>query len=176
VPIIAVILLLLAPKASLASVGFATGWNLGIVAVTVTALLLSSGPTSGAMTPDRHRRVVGEAAPRVRQWRGRPGCGEDAPLPTWMTAIDHVTPVKALGLGVALSAVNPKNLLLAGAAGVTISDGALGTGQQVAAVAVFTALAASTVLVPVVAYLVARTGCAPRRASYAPGCRRTTPR
>jgi hypothetical protein len=41
-------------------------------------------------------------------------------------------------------------------AGVTITDGALDTGQQVAAVAVFTALAASTVVLPVLAYLVAK--------------------
>ena len=41
-------------------------------------------------------------------------------------------------------------------AGVTIADGALDTGQQVVAVVVFTALAASTVVLPVVAYLVAK--------------------
>ena len=31
-------------------------------------------------------------------------------MPKWMTAIDAFTPVKALGTGVVLSAVNPKNL------------------------------------------------------------------
>jgi threonine/homoserine/homoserine lactone efflux protein len=92
----------------------------------------------------------------VKEWRGRPKPGQDVALPTWMAAIDHVTPVKALGLGIALSAVNPKNLLLNVSAGVTIADGALETDQQVVAVAVFTALAASTVLLPVIAYLAAK--------------------
>jgi hypothetical protein len=73
-----------------------------------------------------------------------------------MVAIDHVTPAKALALGVALAAVNPKNLLMTVAAGVIIADGALDTGQQVVAVAVFIALAASTVVLAIVAYLVAK--------------------
>jgi threonine/homoserine/homoserine lactone efflux protein len=73
-----------------------------------------------------------------------------------MAAIDHVTPVRALALGFALAAVNPKNLLMTVSAGVTIADGALDTGEQVVAVAVFTALAASTVVLPVLAYVVAK--------------------
>lgn len=164
VPIIAVILMLLAPRASAASVGFATGWVLGIVAVTGLTLLLAdgsdvagddAGPSTGASWV---KLLLGLAllAVGVKQWRGRPKPGQDVALPTWMAALDHVTPLKALGLGVALSAVNPKNLLMNVAAGVTIADGALDTGQQVVAVAVFTALAASTVMLPVVAYLVAK--------------------
>jgi hypothetical protein len=44
-------------------------------------------------------------------------CGtEDAALPRWMQAIDTFTPAKALAMGIALSAVNPKNLLLTVAA------------------------------------------------------------
>jgi Sap, sulfolipid-1-addressing protein len=52
VPIIAVILMLLAPRAGAASVGFAIGWVLGIVAVTVVTLLL----TSGADVVQRHEQ------------------------------------------------------------------------------------------------------------------------
>ena len=164
VPIIAVILMLLAPRTSAASVGFAIGWVLGIVAVTVVTLLLTSGtdvggddagPSTGASWL---KLLLGLAllAVGVKQWRDRPKPGQDVALPKWMTAIDHITLVKALGLGVALSAVNPKNLLMTVSAGVTIADGALDTGQQVIAAAVLTALAASTVVLPVVAYLVAK--------------------
>ena len=164
VPIIAVILMLLAPRASAASVGFAIGWVLGIVVVTAATLLIASdtdaggddaGPSTGASWV---KLLLGLAllAVGLKLWRGRPKPGQDAALPKWMAAIDHVTPVKALGLGAALSAVNPKNLLMNVSAGITIADGALDAGQQVAAVAVFTALAASTVVLPVVAYLVAK--------------------
>src|SRR3954453_14814110 len=167
VPIIAVILMLLAPRAGAAgaaSVPFAIGWVLGIAAVTVIALLVAggadvaddeAGPSTAASWA---KLLLGLAllAFGAKQWGGRPKPGQDVALPKWMAAIDHLTPVKALALGVALAAVNPKNLLMTVSAGVTIADGALGTGQQVVAVAVFTVLAASTVVLPVVAYLVAK--------------------
>jgi threonine/homoserine/homoserine lactone efflux protein len=54
----------------------------------------------------------------VRQWRSRPKKGAPVALPKWMAAIDHVTPVKAAGLGLLLSSVNPKNLLGKGIGGL----------------------------------------------------------
>jgi threonine/homoserine/homoserine lactone efflux protein len=89
----------------------------------------------------------------IRQWRGRNG---PTATPKWMTAIDDFTPVKALGLGFLLSAVNPKNLLMGAAAGVAIGSAGLSVGGEVVAIAVFTVIAASTVAVPVVAYLFAK--------------------
>ena len=72
-----------------------------------------------------------------------------------MQAIDTISVPKALGLGFLLSAVNPKNLLLAASAGVTIGAAALDGGSTALVIAVFTLIGASTVLVPVVGYLVA---------------------
>jgi threonine/homoserine/homoserine lactone efflux protein len=77
-------------------------------------------------------------------------------MPKWMAAIDTINAGTALGLGFLLSAINPKNLLLCIAAGVTVADSDLDRGEQAVAIAVFILLAASTVLVPVVAYLAAR--------------------
>lgn len=91
----------------------------------------------------------------VRQWRSRPGPDESAELPKWMSVIDTVTPVKASGLGLLLAAVNPKNLALCLAAGVAIAGAALPTSQEVAAVAIFTLIAACTVAVPVIGYAIA---------------------
>jgi threonine/homoserine/homoserine lactone efflux protein len=73
-----------------------------------------------------------------------------------MAAIDRFTAVKAAGLGLALSTLNPKNLLLCIAAGAAIADGGLSAAQDVWSVVVFTAIAASTVVLPVVAYAVGR--------------------
>ncbi len=91
----------------------------------------------------------------VKQWRSRPRPGEDASLPTWMSAIDSFTFVKALGLGFLLSAVNPKNLLMCVGAGTIVGGSTLATGEQAVAVAVYTLIAACTVTIPVVGYLVA---------------------
>jgi threonine/homoserine/homoserine lactone efflux protein len=91
-----------------------------------------------------------------RQWRSRPQPGEEPAMPKWMTALDRFTVVKAAGLGVALSAVNPKNLLMCVAAGTTIAGGGLSSAQATWSVVIFTVLAASSVAVPVIAYAVAR--------------------
>ena len=72
-----------------------------------------------------------------------------------MTAIDTMTPVRALVLGIVMSAVNPKNLLMAASAGLVVGGAGLTLGQIVIVIAVFTVIAASTVLVPVIAYLAA---------------------
>ncbi len=73
----------------------------------------------------------------------------------WMGAIDTFTFGKALGLGVLLSGVNPKNLLMCLGAGTTIGAAHLSSGGEIVTVTVFTVLAASTVAAPVIAYLIA---------------------
>ena len=89
----------------------------------------------------------------LRQWRGRNG-----PTATtqWMSAIDEFTRVKAFGVGLLLSAVNPKNLTICAVAGTMIGGASGKTVEQVAAIAVFTVIGTSTVAVPVLSYLVAR--------------------
>ena len=64
-------------------------------------------------------------------------------------------PGKALVLGLLLSAVVPKNLLLALSAGLIVGEAGLSGGQAAAVIVLFTAIATSTVAVPVVAHLVA---------------------
>ena len=162
IPIIAAILMLLSPRARSTSVGFLLGWLVGIVvAVTVFTLLAAflPAPASDGSSPIRGivQLVVGVLLLllAVRQWRGRPKAGQEAVLPKWMQAIDKVTFPVAAGLGFLLSAVNPKNLLMAAGAGTDIGSAALGAGEIVAVIAIFTVIAASTVLVPVVGYLLA---------------------
>jgi threonine/homoserine/homoserine lactone efflux protein len=164
IPIIAVILMLLAPRAGGASAGFGLGWLLGIVVVTTVVLLVTGGAGGDTSTGEPSAVVswiklllgVLLLGVGVKQWRERPKPGDEAPLPKWMAAIDKVTPVRATGLGFALSAVNPKNLLLCIAAGVTVGGASLAAGETVAAVALFTVIAASTVLGPVLGYALAR--------------------
>jgi threonine/homoserine/homoserine lactone efflux protein len=162
IPVIAAILMLLSPKARVTSVGFLLGWLTGIVvAVTVFVLLSSVLPETGDDSSQPVKAVIQLVLGAlllllaVRQWRGRPKPGEEPALPKWMEAIDRITFATAFGLGFLLSAINPKNLLMAAAAGVAIGAASLGTGDVIVVVAVFTVIAASTVLIPVVAYLIA---------------------
>ena len=163
IPIIAVILMLLSRRATATSTGFLLGWVVGIVLVTVVALALvgQAGNTAGG-EPSTLSSVLklvlgaGLILLAVRQWQGRPKEGETAAMPKWMGAIESFSFGRALLLGFGLSAINPKNLLLCLAAGTTIGAAHLPTGQVVVATVVFTLLAASTVLVPVLGYLAAR--------------------
>lgn len=157
IPIVAVILMLLSANAGSASVGFGIGWVVGIVAATGIFILLAG--TVGASDDDGSSSVswikviLGAllVVLAAKQWRER----GDTSTPKWMEAIDQLTLPKAAGLGVVLAAVNPKNLLLCVSAGVTIGVGGLAGGGEVVALVVFTVLAASTVVVPVVGYALA---------------------
>ena len=125
VPIIAVILMLLSPRAGGTSVGFLAGWVAGVVlGMTILRLVAetvgfdtSDGPST---TSSWIKIVLGVLLLLlgVPQWRSRPKKGAPVALPEWMAAIDHVTPVKAAGLGLLLSSVNPKNLLGKGIGGL----------------------------------------------------------
>jgi len=162
IPIIAAILMLLSPRATGTSVGFLIGWVLGIVVAVVVFTLLAS------IIPEQD---PGEAKPvagvikillgagllflALRQLRSRPAPGEAAALPKWMAAIDTMTARRGLVLGFLLSAVNPKNLLMAAGAGVIIGTAGLTGGEITLVIAVFVLIAACSVAVPVIAYLVA---------------------
>jgi threonine/homoserine/homoserine lactone efflux protein len=154
--------MLLSPKAKGASVGFLLGWITGIVVAIVVFTLLSSvlpAQDESGSSPVRGviKIILGALLLflALRQWRGRPAQGEQATMPKWMSAIDSMTAGKALGLGFLLSAVNPKNLLMAISAGLIIGGTGLAVGQTVVVIVIFVLLAASTVLIPVVAYLIA---------------------
>ena len=162
VPIIAVILMLLSPKARGTSIGFLLGWVLGIlVAIVVFTLLSSVLPRSDADQPKPVAGVItivlglGLLLLAVRQWRSRPAPGSEPAMPKWMAAIDTMTAGRALVLAFLIAALNPKNLLMAIAAGVAIGAGTTSTGTAAVAIIVYTVIAASTIAIPVIAYLVA---------------------
>ncbi len=164
VPIIAAILMLLSPHARSTSVGFLIGWVAGIAAATVIFVLLvsvaglgSTGDPSTAASWVKLLLGVLLLLLGVMQWRKRPKDGETAALPGWMNAVDKMTPAKSLGLGFLLSALNPKNLTMCVAAGLEIGGvDELGTDEIVLAIVIFVVLAASTVALPVVCFLVAQ--------------------
>ena len=58
-----------------------------------------------------------------------------------MRALDQFTRLKAGGAGVVLSALNPKNLLLAIAGAAAIAQTGISTGQQVASYVILVAIA-----------------------------------
>lgn len=161
VPIVAAILLLVSPKARTAGTGFALGWILGILTVVVVFLVFAAvipSPTVGGTRPVQGalHLVVGIVliGLSVRQFRSAART-RDRELPAWMRAIDRLGFWDALGLGVLLSAVNPKNLLLGAAAGIALGSSGVRVGEAAVAITVYVLVAASTILLPVIGVLVA---------------------
>ena len=70
-----------------------------------------------------------------------------------MRTIDEFTIAKAGGAGFALSALNPKNLLLTAAAAVEVAEVGLAAGRQVALLLGFVLVASVGVLTPLVLVL-----------------------
>jgi threonine/homoserine/homoserine lactone efflux protein len=160
-PIIAVVLMLLTPKAGVAGAGFLAGWVVGIAAVVTGVLLLAGAPASRSSSSGAAswvELVLGVLLVALAgwQWRSRPAPGQEPGFPRWLAVIDRVTAVRAGGLGVALTAVNPKNLLVCVAAGLVIAGGGLPAARGTWAVGAFTAAAASPVAVLVLAHAVGR--------------------
>ncbi|MEP9392997.1 GAP family protein [Gordonia sp. VNK1] len=154
IPIIGAILMLLGKHARTTSVGFALGWVAGIVIATVIFVLLGGGASSGSDAAGWIKLGLGILllAEGIREWRARSGAQS---TPKWMSAVDEMKPLTALGLGFALAAINPKNLIMSAGAGVTIGGAELSGASTSIAVVVFVLIAASTVLIPVIAYQVA---------------------
>ena len=159
IPIIAVVLMLSTPRARANGPGFLLGWVVGL-AVVGGIVLVASGAADATDDAEPAAWVawlkiaLGALSLlfAVRQWRGRPAPGEDAALPGWMRAIDSFTFGRSAAMGVALSAINPKNLLLTVGAAAAIAGTGAASGEQAVALAVFVVIGALGPGIPVGIY------------------------
>jgi threonine/homoserine/homoserine lactone efflux protein len=159
VAIIAVVLMLTTARARVNGPAFVLGALIGLAVVGAIVLAIA-GPADASKSGGPAtwvswvKIVLGVLLllVAVRQFRGRPHGDEQAALPKWMGAIDKFKPPAALGAGILLNTLNPKNLLLAIAAATAIAQTGISTGQQVIAYAVFAVIGAIGVTVPVVIY------------------------
>ena len=160
-PIVAVVLMLATPRGPANGPAFVAGWLIGLAIV--GAIMLSIA--SGVGATDRGRPATWVSALKlalgvllllagVRQWRGRPREGDEAPMPKWMGALETFTPLKAFGAGGLLAAANPKNVLLAIAAASAIAQTGIPAGQQAIVYAIFGVIATIGVGAPVAVYFV----------------------
>ena len=162
VPIIAVILMLFSQRARVNGPAFLVGWVVALAASArsstwrrTTATWRTSSTASDSVSWGKIALGVGLLALARRNWRKRPAPGEEAAMPKWLATVESVSPVKALGLGVALAAVNPKNLILtAGAAAGLAQVSGLSTTDAIVAIVVFVVIASLTIAGPVVYALV----------------------
>jgi threonine/homoserine/homoserine lactone efflux protein len=160
IPIVAVVLVLGAPRARTAGPSFAAGWIAGLLSVSVVVVLLvASGSDSDGDDPglEWFKIAIGIVflGMAAQQWKKRPRPGQEPEAPSWMATVDRATPARAAVLGAALSGANPKNLALTLAAAASIAEAGLDGTDTAIAVAVFVALGSSSVAGLVLFHLVA---------------------
>ncbi len=159
IPIVAVVLILGTPRARSNGPAFVAGWIAGLTVATAIVLLVAGGADASEQGRPADwvnilKLVLGAVLliVAVRQWRGRPLADEEAAMPGWVKAIDRFTAGRAAALGVALSALNPKNLLFVVAAATAIAQTGASAAGQAVAVAVFVLVGTIGVATPVVIY------------------------
>jgi hypothetical protein len=156
-PIIAVVLILVSPRARTNGPAFVLGWFVGVAGVGVVLLAVAGvtefsedgGPATW-LSWVKLLFGVGLAVLAVRQWRGRPEVGEDVPEPSWMAAIETFSVTKSATTGFLLAGLNPKNMLLILGGAADVAELGLSAAEEAVEWAVFTLLASVGVGAPVV--------------------------
>ena len=146
IPIIAVILMLFSQRARANSSMFLLGWIVGVLGGTIVLLIIANTQDLSQSNgqPDDSVSTIKLVLGLLLICSPRTGSGGTArrrvrrpTLPKYLQAIDTLTPLKALGLGVVLSVVNPKNLMMIIAGALVISQADLSDGDTIIAVLVF---------------------------------------
>ena len=156
VPIIAVTLMLFSRRARVNGPMFLLGWVVALAVVSGVAYGLANQGNAATDSTTSDTIAWGKIVLGVillllaaRNWRHRPAPGTEPEMPKWMAGIDAMEPGKALGLGVLLAGVNPKNLMLSAAAGAGLAQVGLATADAVGSLIVFVVIASLTIAGPV---------------------------
>jgi threonine/homoserine/homoserine lactone efflux protein len=155
VPVIAAVLIVGSEGGRAKGVAYLLGWAAGLALVTGVVLALAGvADASDDGEPATWASLLVLALGlvlvwlAVKQWRARPAAGEEAPTPGWMRTIAGLTPLKALAMGFALSGLNPKNALLAAAAGAEIAAAGLSPAHAIVVLVAFVVIASAGLLTP----------------------------
>lgn len=154
--IIPAVLVLHAPRARPTGLAFAAGWLI-ILAGLTAAFVAFSGLLGGLhKAPPAWaswlRIVVGSALIvfGIYRWLTRHGHSE---MPGWMRSLTGMTPRRAGVTAIVLAVVRPEVLFMCAAAGLAVGSAGLDRAGAALAAAFFVAVAASSVVVPALAYV-----------------------
>ncbi len=156
ITVIPAVLVLHAPRPRPAGLAFLGGWVLGLAAL--TALFVGASDLLGGLhrSPPTWaswlRVVLGSALIvfGVYRWLTRHRQRE---TPGWMRSFSKLTPVRAGVTGAVLAVIRPEVLIICAVAGLGIGTGGLSVAGSWIAGAFFVALSASTVAIPILAYV-----------------------
>jgi Sap, sulfolipid-1-addressing protein len=163
VPLTVTILILLSPNRGKSALPFLVGWVIGVAAVISLSALGAEALAQPSLRGPDTATAVGEmivgAALMVLAivYLRRPARTNATGLPHWLSAVDSFGALASFAIGVLLN-FRPKGLLLGVAGGLALHAASLKIGEFVALIIIYTVIASSTVVVPIVASF-----AAPRR-------------
>lgn len=149
VPVIVAILMLFTPRPRPTSLAYVGTWLLG-VAVATGVFALLAGLIEANEQPRAWaawlRLVLGLLllVAAVRKWLDRASTS----VPGWMSAILDAGPREAVRLGLLMSVANPKELLMAGAAGLAVGSAQAGPAAATVAIVVFVLVGGLSMIAP----------------------------
>ncbi|MGZ4524941.1 MAG: GAP family protein [Mycobacterium sp.] len=156
ITVIPAVLVLHAPRPRPTALAFLTGWVLSLAALTalfvgasdLLGVLHKSPPTWASWV----RVVFGSALILfgVYRWLTRHRQGN---TPRWMRSFSRLTPVRAGATGAVLAVIRPEVLIICAVAGLAVATGGLGIAGMWVAGVFFVVAAASTVAIPILAYV-----------------------
>jgi hypothetical protein len=156
IPIIAIILILFSNRARVNGLAFLLGWVLGLAVVGTVVYLVADAANAATDTTTSDTISWGKIVLGVvllglarRNLAKRPAPGQPEELPRWMATVESISPVRAIGLAIVLSVVNPKNLILAIGATAGLGQLQLSTADAVVALIVFVAVASLSIILAV---------------------------
>ncbi|MBE1282189.1 MAG: hypothetical protein GJ676_02650 [Rhodobacteraceae bacterium] len=155
-PLVGVSLLLVSRSDQGPALTFVVGWGIGAVLLGGIAILLSDLSTPGEQPPAawviwiRLGLGSGLALLATRKLMKRKSDTEEPGLPGWMQMFDTMTPGAAFATGAGLVILNPKNAVLFASGALTIAAETYAPLAQLAAMLLFTLLASSGLLAPMV--------------------------
>jgi threonine/homoserine/homoserine lactone efflux protein len=153
--IIPAVLVLQTPRPTLTSLTFLAGWLVGLAALTAIFVVSSDALGDLRKSPPAWaswmRIVLGVAliGYGIYEWLTRRRHTES---PKWMKPFATLTPARAGLTGLVLVVVRVEVLTMCALAGLAIGDSGHGMAAEWILAAVFVAVAASTVAIPVLAY------------------------
>jgi len=160
-PIVAVLVILLTKRARISSLVFVAAWVLGVATAITLALFFADQATQPPQGIDLPAEglitfLLGLGLVIIA-WLARRGrfrsADPDAP-PTWVGAVDNLSPWGGALVAFTNATTSPKNLALAIAAALTIKNNIRPPAETTLAVAVYIAIASVTIVTPVVLFFV----------------------
>lgn len=178
VPFTAMLLVMLSPTRGRSAPSFLVGWVIGVALVLTLAVIVATAlpqPRRGQsdLWAAWLEVIVGLALVglafvtrrRRRSAKAKIAAGgtpqDTAHLPRWLQAVSSSGPLGSFGIALMLN-FRPKGLLLAIAAGLDLRAASLQPVQMLVAIVLYTVLGASTIVVPIVATLLAPRRWEPR--------------